>query len=60
MGAGVWELPFLSSIVTVSFAHFIRNLPGAHSSVLELRVGALKRGAQLVPDQANLGEEELT
>lgn len=22
------EIPFLSSIVTVSFAHFMRNLPG--------------------------------
>ena len=27
------ELPFLSSIVTVSFAHFIKNLPGAKESV---------------------------
>jgi hypothetical protein len=26
-------LPFLSSIVTVSFAHFIRNLPGTIESV---------------------------
>jgi hypothetical protein len=30
---GEMYVPFLSSIVTVSFAHFIRNLPGAKRSV---------------------------
>ena len=48
------NVPFLSSIVTVSFAHFIKNLPGARVS-LELRVGALWMRAQLVPTEANLG-----
>jgi hypothetical protein len=41
------EIPFLSSIVTVSFAHFMRNLPGAEGSVRHFAKEAFVR-AQLM------------
>lgn len=35
-------IPFLSSIVTVSFAHFMRNLPWEEKVSQEIQMGALK------------------
>jgi hypothetical protein len=51
-------MPFLSSIVTVSFAHFIRNLPCANGQSVSLLKGLGESSAcvlmQLVNGQAYL------
>jgi hypothetical protein len=40
-------VPFLSSIVTVSFAHFIKNLPGAKRSVRSFALEPWRRELSL-------------
>jgi hypothetical protein len=52
---GGMKVPFLSSIVTVSFAHFIKNLPGEKESVCGLESEPCEGELSLCPKKASIG-----